>query len=80
MLTWTKPDERGLIFASGGKGRYRICWVGSLGYTLAGWGHDGIPMLELAPYGRLLDTLDQAKDLAAALERGKTVEGQVSGS
>lgn len=80
MLTWTQPNQHGQIEAAGGKGTYTITWVGSLGYTLTGVGHDGLPMLVLPPYGRLLETLDKARDLAEAIERVKAVEPEASGT
>lgn len=80
MLTWTRPDnDCGAITADGMKGTYQIRWVGMVGYTLTGRGHDDLPMLALPPYGRLFEHLDHAKDYAAALERVKAYEPQVGG-
>ena len=76
MLTWTTADDRGHIAATGGKGRYQIRWD-RRGYVLTGHGHGDLPMLALP---RRFDTLDAAKDRAAALERVKAVEAEVSGT
>ena len=82
MLNWSPPEDHtgGCIVAAGGKGWYTIRWQTRSGYMLTGTGHDDLPMLVLPPYGRQFDTLDKAKDFAAAIERVKATEPQISGT
>ena len=75
ILNWRPADADGAITAVGVKGVYDIRWRGV--YVLTGVGHDRIGMLALP---RRFDTLDGAKDWAAALERVRTIESEASGS
>ena len=75
ILNWRPADADGVITAVGVKGIYEIRWAD--GYRLDGVGHDRIGMLALP---RSFDTLNQAKDRAAALERVRTIESEASGS
>lgn len=75
MLTWRPAPDRRSITATGGKGIYTIRWEAGQ-YVLTGVGHDQLSMLALP---RQFNSLDRAKDHAAALERVTAKEWQVSG-
>lgn len=77
MLTW----KSGNLKAIGRRGVYTIERArGGEGFVLTGVGHDELPLLELQPFGERFETLDDAKGRAAALERIKTNESEVSGT
>lgn len=77
MLTW----KSGNLKAIGRRGTYTIERArGGEGFLLTGVGHDELPMLDLPPFGERFDSIDAAKDRAAALERIKPIESEVSGT
>ena len=79
MMLWSRPaTDCGQITAQGSHGVYTIRWVGALGYTLTGRDTDDLPMMQLPPYGRIFEHIDDAKQFAEQLERGAMV-GEVSG-